>query len=80
MFANELGSNVMNPPLEAVLEEGIRRLSERGTWKGWLWPNDDKLFYDAESFRYARCGYPLGLIAQCVGMVWLPVIYLMRNR
>ncbi|KIY93744.1 hypothetical protein MNEG_14218 [Monoraphidium neglectum] len=35
--------------LEEVLDEGLRRLHERGTWK--LWQFDDKEFTDAESFR-----------------------------
>lgn len=36
-------------PLEDVLEEGLRRLSSKETWK--IWQFDGQEFYDAESFR-----------------------------
>eukprot|EP00878_Enallax_costatus_P016312 GHUV01017110.1.p1 GENE.GHUV01017110.1~~GHUV01017110.1.p1 ORF type:complete len:287 (+),score=113.06 GHUV01017110.1:359-1219(+) len=35
--------------LEEVLEEGLRRLKTKETWK--VWQFDDQEFYDAESFR-----------------------------
>ncbi|GFR52505.1 hypothetical protein Agub_g15080 [Astrephomene gubernaculifera] len=41
----------LEPSIEDVLEEGIRRLKEKGTWKLWQWPADNTSVYDAESFR-----------------------------
>ncbi len=42
----------LGPTLEEVLDEGIRRLRERGsTWKLWNWPGEGKDFIDAEAFR-----------------------------
>ena len=35
---------------EAILDEGIHRLQERGTWKLWTWTSESS-FYDADSFR-----------------------------
>lgn len=37
--------------LEDTLEEGIKRLKEKGTWKLWKWPRTGEEFYDAEAFR-----------------------------
>ncbi|KAG1660965.1 hypothetical protein FOA52_005590 [Chlamydomonas sp. UWO 241] len=39
------------PTLEEVLDEGVRRLGERGTWKLWSWMAECEEFYDAEAFR-----------------------------
>lgn len=50
--ADALGSSLETPSLEALLEEGICRLSEKGTWKKWLWPPEGESFYTTESFRY----------------------------
>ncbi|EFJ48600.1 hypothetical protein VOLCADRAFT_104654 [Volvox carteri f. nagariensis] len=41
----------LEPSMEDVLEEGIKRLKEKGTWKLWHWPADNAALYDAESFR-----------------------------
>ncbi|KXZ54862.1 hypothetical protein GPECTOR_4g934 [Gonium pectorale] len=41
----------LEPSIEDVLEEGIKRLKEKGTWKLWQWPTDNAAMYDAESFR-----------------------------
>ncbi|GLC41576.1 hypothetical protein PLESTM_001216400 [Pleodorina starrii] len=41
----------LEPSIEDVLEEGIKRLKEKGTWKLWQWPADNSALYDAESFR-----------------------------
>jgi hypothetical protein len=35
--------------LEDVLDEGIRRLQDKGTWKVWQFAGSE--FYDQESFR-----------------------------
>ncbi len=42
----------LEPTLDDVLEEGIRRLQEKNTWKLWQWPTGGKEFYDADTFRY----------------------------
>lgn len=41
----------LEPSLEDILEEGIKRLKEKGTWKLWKWPRTGEEFYDAETFR-----------------------------
>ncbi|GIL82776.1 hypothetical protein Vretimale_8343 [Volvox reticuliferus] len=41
----------LEPSIEDVLDEGIKRLQEKGTWKLWQWPADNAALYDAESFR-----------------------------
>ncbi|GLI67376.1 hypothetical protein VaNZ11_011557 [Volvox africanus] len=41
----------LEPSIEDVLEEGIKRLQDKGTWKLWQWPADNAALYDAESFR-----------------------------
>lgn len=41
----------LEPSIEDVLEEGVKRLKEKGTWKLWQWPPDNAALYDAESFR-----------------------------
>lgn len=38
-------------PLDEVLEEGLARSSERGTWKIWHWPPEGLKFYDSDTFR-----------------------------
>ena len=43
----------LEPPLDEVLREGEARLKEKGTWKLWQWPLDDREFFEAESFRCA---------------------------
>lgn len=42
----------LEPGLDKILDEGIRRLREKPTWKVWQWPPDEREFFDAESFRY----------------------------
>ncbi len=37
--------------LNKVLDEGVRRLQDKGTWKAWQWPAGGQEFFDAESFR-----------------------------
>ena len=44
-------SLVLEPSLEEVIDEGVRRIKDKGTWKLWQWPNDHTEFYDADSFR-----------------------------
>ncbi len=41
----------LEPTLEDILEEGVKRLQEKGTWKLWQWPRDGRKFYEADSFR-----------------------------
>ncbi len=37
--------------IEALLEDALGRLRERGTWKLWHCHLDNACFYDAEAFR-----------------------------
>eukprot|EP00884_Botryococcus_braunii_P009363 jgi/Botrbrau1/18428/Bobra.0072s0020.2 len=39
------------PTLEDVLEEGIKRLKEKETWKLWQWPSNGRNFTEPVSFR-----------------------------
>lgn len=48
----------LEPPVDKVLETGLERSKERGTWKIWRWPSSEeeesdemKEFYDSETFR-----------------------------
>lgn len=41
----------LEPSLEVVLEEGIKRLQDKGTWKLWQWAPDNVELFDADSFR-----------------------------
>ncbi len=41
----------MEPTLEEVLDEGVRRLKDKGTWKLWSWMPEGEEFFDAEAFR-----------------------------
>ena len=41
----------VEPSLEEVLDEGVRRLKEKETWKLWTWPLDGTEFFDADAFR-----------------------------
>ncbi|KAK9806100.1 hypothetical protein WJX72_001362 [[Myrmecia] bisecta] len=43
----------LEPTPEEILEEGIKRLQDKSTWKVWQWPLGSKEFFDADSFR--RC-------------------------
>jgi hypothetical protein len=40
-----------DPTFEEVLDEGIKRLVARGTWKIWSWPPDGLDFLESEQFR-----------------------------
>lgn len=44
----------LDPTLEDMLDEGLARLKERGTWKLWIWAShtgEQKEFLQAEAFR-----------------------------
>jgi hypothetical protein len=45
----------LDPPLDAVLEEGLSRSRKSGTWKEWRWPGvsgeEERRFLDSDSFR-----------------------------
>lgn len=41
----------LEPSIEDVLEDGVKRLKEKGTWKLWQWPADGAEMFDAEAFR-----------------------------
>ncbi|BDA41097.1 probable inactive ubiquitin carboxyl-terminal hydrolase 54 at C-terminar half [Coccomyxa sp. Obi] len=41
----------LEPTVEELLEEGIKRLHSRDTWKLWKWPNSDKVFYTPDEFK-----------------------------
>lgn len=43
----------LEPTVEELLEEGIKRLHSRDTWKLWKWPNSDKVFYTPDEFKCA---------------------------
>jgi hypothetical protein len=47
----DAGAYVIEPALDEILEEGLRRLQQKETWKVWQWPPDGADFFDAESFR-----------------------------
>ena len=47
----DLMTMVLEPSLEEVLDEGVKRLRERSTWKLWTWPMDGTEFVDADAFR-----------------------------
>lgn len=34
-----------------VLEQGLQRLKDKGSWKLWRWPGEDREFLDGEAFR-----------------------------
>jgi hypothetical protein len=44
------GAYTLEPALDEVLEEGLRRMRQRGAWKVWQWPPDGAVFFDASSF------------------------------
>lgn len=54
----------MDSSLEEVLDEGVRRLDGKTTWKVWQWPADQMEFYDAESFRLHVT------VSGCIGRFW----------
>lgn len=37
--------------MEEVLDEGVKRLQEKSTWKLWQWAADNTEFFEAEAFR-----------------------------
>ena len=41
----------LEPSMDELFDEGIKRMQERGTWKLWAFPPANKTFYDAESFK-----------------------------
>lgn len=41
----------LEPPVDEVLEEGLARSRERGTWKVWHWAPEDMQCYDSDTFR-----------------------------
>ena len=43
----------LEPTVDELLEEGIKRLHSRDTWKLWKWPNSDKVFYSPDEFKCA---------------------------
>lgn len=44
--------------VEEILEEGLKRLKDQGTWKVWSWDANGKAYIDAEAFRReAEVGY-----------------------
>ena len=44
-------ANRPEPGLDDILEKGIKRLLEKATWKLWQWPPEEKVFFNADSFR-----------------------------
>jgi hypothetical protein len=49
LSGGELLDYGMDPPLDVVLEEALRRLGSSETWK--IWSFGAQEFYDSESFR-----------------------------
>ncbi len=41
----------MEPGLDEILAEALRRSADKGTWKVWQWPSTGADFYDSEAFR-----------------------------
>ncbi|GAB4814795.1 hypothetical protein N2152v2_001841 [Parachlorella kessleri] len=41
----------LEPALDELLEEALRRSGDKGTWKVWQWPSAGADFYDSEAFR-----------------------------
>jgi hypothetical protein len=41
----------LEPGLDELLEEALRRSGEKATWKVWQWPSGGVDFYDSETFR-----------------------------
>jgi hypothetical protein len=47
----DAGAYIIEPALDEILEEGIKRLQQKETWKVWQWPPDNADFFDADAFR-----------------------------
>jgi hypothetical protein len=41
----------LEPSIEDILKEGMKRLKDRKTWKVWQWLPDGTELYEAEAFR-----------------------------
>lgn len=41
----------LDPPVDEILELGLARSEERGTWKVWQWPPEEATFLDSDAFR-----------------------------
>ncbi len=39
------------PSMDEVLEQGVQRLQDKGTWKLWQWAPDNLELFEAEAFR-----------------------------
>lgn len=41
----------LDPPVDDILELGLSRSKDRGTWKVWQWPPEEATFLDSDAFR-----------------------------